>query len=110
MLRQIPIDTLGQVDLVEQAVLQIPVSYFTEQKGISFEEKCDDLDWYEESFFTWKEKTPFALIHYRGNPENYTSIYLDRGLHGAELQGTLEDILNGFGLPKSSVAWLHEGG
>ena len=53
-----------------------------------------------------EERIPFALIHYRGNPENHTSIYLDRRLRGAALRRTLEDILNGFGLPKSSLTWV----
>jgi hypothetical protein len=30
-------------------------------------------------------------------------------LRDAELRGTLEDILNDFGLPNSSLAWVHEG-
>ena len=110
MFRQIPIEALGRVDFVEQAVLEIPVSYFVEEKGIKFKNDCDDLDWYEGAFFTWEERIPFALIHYRGNPEDHISVYLDRQLRGAELRRTLEDILNGFGLPQSSLSWVQENG
>jgi hypothetical protein len=109
MFRQVSLAELGRVDLVEQAVLEIPVSYFAEKKGIAFASDCDDLDRYEAAFFTLAEGIPFALMHYRGNPENHTSVYLDRRLRGAALRRLLDDILNGFGLPKSSLTWMHEG-
>jgi hypothetical protein len=108
MFRQIPVKALGRVDLVEQAVLEIPVSYFAGEKGVTFQSECDDLDWYEGAFFTLEERIPFALIHYRGNPENHTSVYLDRQVRGAALRRTLEDILSGFGLPQSSLTWVKE--
>jgi hypothetical protein len=108
MLIQVPLVELSRVDLVEQAVLEIPVSYFAEEKGITFESDCDDLDWYDGAFFTLKEGIPFALIHYRGNPENHTSIYLDRQLRGAQLRRTLKDILRSFDLPQSSLSWVQE--
>ena len=109
MVTQIPHDKLGRVDLVEQAVLEIPVSHFVEQKGIAFESSRDDLDWYEGAFFTLEEGVPFALIHYRGNPENHTSLYLDRGLRGPDLRRTLEAILNDFGLSPNALTWVQEG-
>jgi hypothetical protein len=109
MLRQIPIDALGRVDLVEQAVLDIPVSYFIDKMGIAFESDCDDLDWYKGAFFMLEEGIPFALIHYRGNPENHTSLYLDRGLRGPDLRRALAAILNDFGLSPNALTWMHEG-
>jgi len=109
MFRQVSLDELGRADLVEQAVLEIPISYFSEKKGVAFESNCDDLDWYEGAFFLLEERILFALIHYRGNSKNHTSVYLDRRLRGAELRRALDDILTGFELPKSSLTWVHEG-
>jgi hypothetical protein len=108
MYRQIHSSALGKVDLVEQAVVSIPVRYFA-ARGIKFEQECDDLDYYESAFFIIDERTPFALIHYRGNPENSTAIYLERSLKGNTLRDTLASILKIFDLPKSSITWMYSG-
>src|SRR4051812_32991379 len=106
MYRQIPSDKLGNVDLVEQAVIGVPVDYFVKHKGIRFERDCDDLDYYDGAFFTLEDRVPFALIHYRGNPEDHTAIYLDRGLRGDELWRTVTYILEMLDVPRNSLTWL----
>lgn len=107
MYRQILLASLGKVDLVEQAVVAVPVKYFSETKGVKFENDCDDLDFYEGAFFILDDNTPFALIHYRGNPENSIAIYLDRQLMGYDLRRIVENILEAFGIPRTSITWIH---
>ncbi len=109
MFHQISSNALGKVDLVEQAVIGIPVSYFADRKGIAFERDCDDLDYFDGAFFTLDDNiTKFALIHYRGNPENHTALYLDRALQGADLSKIVEHILGSFDIPGGYLTWMNE--
>ena len=73
MITQIKLDDLGAVNLVPQAVVARPVTYFTNLLGYKFERNRDDLDEYEGAFFRLGDELPFALIHYRGNPPDRTT-------------------------------------
>lgn len=109
MYTQVAAGGLGAVDLVEQAVVNVPVKYFVEKKGVQFESGCDDLDYYDGAYFVLNDGVAFALIHYKGSEPNSTAIYLDRRLSGNDLWRTIEHILEMFGIASSSITWMHKG-
>jgi hypothetical protein len=108
MTSQVPFDALGPVDFIPQAVVRQSVDYFTRRLGYKFESDTDDLDEYESAFFKLSNGTPFALVHYRGNPEDTTTIYFSRETKGDEIPSVVEAILRDFDLSSVLITWINE--
>jgi hypothetical protein len=79
MFRQVPLEDLGPVDFMPQAVVHAQVGYFSVVLGLRFDRDTDDLDDYVSAYFRLDEQFPFALVHYRGNPIDTTTIYFREG-------------------------------
>lgn len=106
MLKQVSFNELGPVDFVPQAVVRSPVTYFSDRMGFKFDKDTDDLDDCESAFFTLDNSVPFALIHYRGNPDDTTTIYFGRGTRREDVSGIVQHILRDFDLPTAAIVWI----
>ena len=106
MVTQVSFNDLGPVDFIPQAVVRRPVRYFSDQFGFRFEQDTDDLDAHESAFFKLDDRLPFALVHYRGNPEDTTTIYFGREIGREEVPTVVHYILRGFDLPANAVIWI----
>ncbi len=100
---QVTFNDLGHVDFVPQAVLRSPVDYFARRLGYKFESDCDDFDEYESAFFKLDNDTPFGLIHYRGNPPETTTIYVNRSLPADAARRLIRRIIHDFDLPDAAA-------
>jgi hypothetical protein len=83
MLRPIPIAELGKIDLIPQAILNRPVSYF-EKHGIQFVQADDELDNYEGAALVLDNNLRFALKHHRGYPNDTITIYLSKEIQNLQ--------------------------
>jgi len=106
MIRQVSLSDLGPVDFVPQAVVRSPVSYFSNRLGYKFEKEIDDLDEVESAFFEMDDGIPFALIHYRGNPADTTTIYFERKTPAIDVLKLVNGIITIFDLPPVSIVWV----
>jgi hypothetical protein len=106
MLQPIEISELSDIDLVPQATIKKPISYFDGRFGIRVINDHDDLDTFQGAALSLNGELRFALRHYRGYPPDTTTIYLSRELSDlAEITRTVAKILRELELPSSAVAW-----
>ncbi len=106
MVKQVSFNDLGKVDLVPQAVVHSPLTYFSDRLGFKFEKATDDLDEYESAFFKLDDRLVFALVHYRGNPEDKMTIYFERETKQDAVPSIVEHILHELNLPPSALVWI----
>jgi len=106
MLRPIPLKDLDKIELVPQAIIKKPVSYFQDTLGIKFVELHDDLDVYDGAALSLNGKLPIALKHYRGHPPDTTTIYLSRELrNNGEISRIVQRIIKELKLAPDAVSW-----
>lgn len=106
MIKQVSITELGRVDFVPQAVVRSPIRYFSDRFGFKLSSDTDDLDEYESAFFHLNDGFPFALIHYRGNPPDTTTIYFGREIDPKDVPEIVGIILDNLKLPEDSLLWI----
>ncbi len=105
MIKRISSKDLDEVELVPQAILDLPISYFATEYG-AFETREDDFDIYEGADFAISSGVKFSLRRYRGYPKDTTTIYLPSGVSSVgEVSALLSTILNGLNLQTSAVKW-----
>jgi hypothetical protein len=104
MITQISPDDPGIVDLVPQAVIAIPTTYFTRVFGCQFHKEADDLDNYEAAFFRLDDDLPFALIHYRGEPTDRTTLYFRED--NRDSSNVIRRILSEFVIADAAPEWV----
>ncbi len=111
MLRPISIKDLDKTELVPQAVIRKPVSYFQDTLGIKFVESHDDLDVYEAAALSLNGTLPLVLKRYRGHPADTTTIYLSRELRDdAEVSRIIQRIIQDLQLTPDVVYWQRSDG
>lgn len=92
-------------ELVPQAMIAAPVAYFAERAGSEILEDHDDLDTFDGAAFSL-DKVPFAVMHYRGFPENTSAIYLPYQIKDVEeITNIIARIVSAFEVPESAVTW-----
>ena len=106
MVKQVSFNDLGKVDLVPQAVVHSPLTYFSDRLGFKFEKAIDNLDEHESAFFKLDDRMPFALVHYRGNPEDKMTIYFARETKQEAIASIVQNILYELNLPLSALVWI----
>ncbi len=74
--RQLSLEAIVGIELVPQAIVARPISYFEKSLGISFVKDRDDLDEFEGAALLINDKLHLALKHYPGYPADTTTIYL----------------------------------
>jgi hypothetical protein len=106
MLQPIEIRELRDIELVPQATIKRPISYFDGRFGIRVVSDHDDLDAYQGAALSLNGELPFALRHYRGYPPDTTTIYLSREFSDVnEITGIVAKILRELELPASAISW-----
>jgi hypothetical protein len=106
MLRPLKFDELGKSDLIPQAIIRKPISYFAEQ-GFELVRDNDALDSFEGTAFSLDGGLRFALMHHRGNPADETTVYLTRdfGHDISKITASIRRILAALELPSESLVW-----
>lgn len=105
MLKAISLSQLGKIDLIPQAILRKPVSYF-EKKGIHFVKGEDELDTYEGAAFVLDNNVRFALKHHPGYPEDTTTIYLAKSIQDIrQITALIQKIIEALQLSRDAIEW-----
>jgi hypothetical protein len=106
MLRSIALKGLRDIDLIPQAVIAKPVSFFEKHLGLHFIDDCDDLDYYRGAAMCLDDKLRFALMHHRGDPPDTTTLYLPREINDvAEISKAIRAIIDEMKVPPDSIEW-----
>jgi hypothetical protein len=71
-----PTGGAGGNQLLPQAIIARPISYFRDALGIRISKSIDDFDEFEGAALRLNGELPFALKHYAGYPDETTTIYL----------------------------------
>ncbi len=105
MIHRIPSDLVESIDLVPQAILSRPISYFAKRYG-EFPEREDDFDTYEGADFALGSGLRFSLRRYRGYPEDTTTIYLSSDVRDVgKISEIIGVVLKELDLQPRDVAW-----
>jgi hypothetical protein len=106
MPQTIEIRELSKLDLIPQAIIKKPISYFDGRFGIRLIRDHDDLDQYEGAALSLDGELRFALKHYRGYPPDTTTIYLSCEFSDVqEITEIVTKILRELELPSSTLSW-----
>lgn len=93
-------------ELIPQAILSKPLSYFEQQLQFKIVQGEDDLDIFEGLALATNEGLPFALKHYPGYPPDTTTIYLlPKFRDVAEISKVIRMIVEELRLPLSAIEW-----
>jgi len=66
MFRQLSLEAIAGIELVPQAIVARPISYFEKSLGIRFIKNRDDLDEFDGAALLINDKLHLALKHYPG--------------------------------------------
>jgi hypothetical protein len=106
MLRPIPLKDAAGADLVPQAIIRKPISYFHDVLRIELTSDHDDLDEYEGALLSFHRAWTFALKHYMEHPGGTTTVYLPREFESVEkISRTIQRILEELKLPLEALSW-----
>jgi len=94
------------MDLVPQAILNKPVSFFADHWNIHFLQQSENLDVCQTAALRLNNETVFALKHYRGYPEDTTTIYLPREVSNVnEITSLIGAIVHALDLSGAVIRW-----
>ncbi len=106
MLKPVPLTVLEGYEMIPQAIISRPTSYFAVRHSIPFSHEHDDLDEYEVAAVQIGDGLVFAMKHYQGYPENTTTIYLpDRIKRVTEISYVIEAISRELGISRDLIMW-----
>jgi hypothetical protein len=93
------------VDVVPQAVVSLPLKTIIGKRA-DISKGYDDLDFFEGAFFKLDHEIEIAVRHYRGHPENTTTIYIDRREDDVErITKLVLQIMREFQVPPTALQW-----
>lgn len=105
MLHPIKLSDLDKMDLIPQAILNQPISYF-EKQGIHFVKDEDELDTFVGAALLLDNSVRFALKHHPGYPKDTTTVYLARNIHDLrEITMMVQKIVEAFHLSREAIRW-----
>src|SRR2546422_342010 len=97
---------MSKLELIPQAILNRPLSYFQKQLHVEIIRGEDDLDVFDGVALSIDGRVRFALKHYPGYPDNTTTIYLSREFKDVgEISRLVELIVDELQLPQEAVFW-----
>lgn len=106
MIRLKDLMEVRNAELLPQATINKPVSYFVEHLGANLVRGEDDLDFFEGVGLVLDDIVPFALMHYRGYPPNTTTVYLPFGIQGAsEIAAIVSKIAKETDINPVHISW-----
>jgi hypothetical protein len=93
-------------DLIPQAVLNTPLSYFADQLGMEIEEDSDDLDHFRGAAALLDHTYPVAIRHYDGHPAGTVTLYLPSEVRRVdEVTTIIRLLIEDFHLQESAIRW-----
>jgi hypothetical protein len=99
-----PIRNLS-VDVVPQAIISLPVQKIVGERA-DISSGFDDFDYFEGASFKLDNKIEIAVRHYRGHPQDTTTIYIDRSEADVEqITQLIRKILSEFRVPLTALRW-----
>ncbi len=99
-----PIKRLS-VDVIPQAIVGLPVGKIA-QHWKHFSEESDDLDFYEGASFRLDNNIEIAVRHYRGHPNDTTTIYIDCRERDVErITRLVRKIMIELRIPEEALRW-----
>ncbi len=111
MIRQIPLKDLSRVELIPQAIIAKPTSYFADKFGIKFSTDQDDLDQFEGAALVINDHLQIALKHYHGYPESTTTVYLPYEIRDLKIiSETIRRVVAELQIPNAWIAWQRSDG
>ena len=97
---------LNAHELIPQAVIKQSLESFAREQGYSVHHGVDDLDEYAGIGLSLEESVPFAIMRYKGHPEDTFTIYLPRDLREVdEITKRVSKIIHLLGVPDESIEW-----
>ena len=105
MVRQVDWDPATE-HFVPHAVLGRPPAWFETEKGITFTEGLDGLDYYKAALFLMDDGTRFILRQYPRNDQRNTTIALEPFVHGLDwITKVVDEIVLAFDLTAADIVW-----
>ena len=106
MIKPAPLqDLIHEVEFVPQAILAETVGDVAKRVGWKVESGTDDFDEYSGAAARI-DGLPFALMHYRGHPEDTSTIYLPFDIRDIdEITAIVARIVAELKLPASAITW-----
>jgi hypothetical protein len=106
MIKQVPLkEMFSRFEFVPQAIVALPVNEIIEQFGWHGEKGHDDLDEYFGAA-AWLEGVPFTVMHYRGHPEDTSTIYLPFDIRETDkITHLISRIASEMKLPSTKITW-----
>jgi hypothetical protein len=96
---------IHEYELVPQAIIAEPVDALAKRVGSKLEKGQDDLDEYQGAA-AWLDGLPFAVMHYRGHPENLSTIYLPFDIREVDkITEIISRITAELKVPPSLIKW-----
>jgi hypothetical protein len=106
MLHSIDFKELSNMELVPQAIISKPIASFDRRPKIVLVDGEDDFDVFRGAALSLNGDLLFALKHYRGYPDDTTTIYLPRGVTDVkEITRIVKRIVQELELPTSVIRW-----
>ncbi|MFZ0677352.1 hypothetical protein [Candidatus Binatus sp.] len=105
MLETVPFEKVVNLDLIPQAILNKPVSYFSEHWSIPFAHKYDQLDSYDQAALSLNGVL-FVLRHYQHYPAGTTTICLPREISELnQITKQIYQIVEALHLSSAVIRW-----
>jgi hypothetical protein len=98
--------TFDDVEFVPQAILRVPMSYFSEL-GYEVVHSYDDLDEFDGTvIFSTGLKLPVAIRQYSGYPEGTSTIFLPYEIREVgEISDKILSLVEEFRLQQADIVW-----
>jgi len=96
---------LTDVEFIPQAILSVPMRYFSDRLGLKVEQLHDDLDDYDGAMFSGAS-FPVAIRHYAGHPNDTVTLYLPREVQELDrITNIIHSLVEDFGLGEDDIQW-----
>jgi hypothetical protein len=97
--------SVRSIDFVPQAILDVPLSHFSDKFGLEIESSQDDFDEYDGAYQV-VDDVLMAIRHYAGHPPNTATLYFPSTVKDLE---TITDLIGAFtqhfGLTSGQLQW-----
>jgi hypothetical protein len=107
MIKPFPLEKLmAMKEMIPQAILAVSIWEIAKQYKFEIEKGQDDLDYYIGIGGMSEFGYPFAVMQYRGYPENTSTIYLPRDFRDVgEITKAVHSIASELKIPENSFIW-----
>ena len=99
-------EMIYKFELVPQAIVALPVERIAKQLGLVIEKGHDDFDEYFGAAAWLDGVQPFTVMHYRGHPEDTSTIYLPFNIRDTDkITALIGRIASELKLPPKTITW-----